>query len=203
MTKPTRDVVVDLWPLYVSGEASADTRALVEAFLAQDPELGERLREPDSTGLGPPALRLPADHERATLLRTQRRRARQSMIVNSLALLASAAMTGFYLWGLVPRWASLFARLGLPLPAAMQAAASASAWIVRLGLPLAVLLTPVAFLLRKHMKLPALLESGTILAIATGVVLVVAQLCWLALLSDASAALEGAYGALRGAGQWP
>jgi anti-sigma factor RsiW len=34
----TRDVITDLIPLYVSGEASADSRALVETFLAQDPE---------------------------------------------------------------------------------------------------------------------------------------------------------------------
>jgi anti-sigma factor RsiW len=35
----TRDVVRDLLPLYVAGEASADTRAAVDAFLASDPEL--------------------------------------------------------------------------------------------------------------------------------------------------------------------
>ena len=199
MTQPTRNIVVDLWPLYVSGEASADTRALVESFLDQDPELGERLREPESAGLHAPALGLPADHERATLLRTQRRRARQSMVVNSLALLASAAMTAVYLWDLVPRWAYRFASLGLPLPRAMQAAAAASTWILRLGLPLGLLLIPVAFLFRKHIKLPAFLESGTVLAIATGVVLVLAQLGWLALLNEASTAMEGPYRALLAA----
>ena len=196
MTMPTRDVIVDLWPLYVSGEASADTRALVEAFLERDPEFAERLREQESAGLHPLALALPADHERATLLRTQSRRARQSMVVNSLALLASAVMTAFYLWELVPRWAYTFAGLGLPLPGAIRAAANASGWILRLGLPLGLLLIPVAFLLRKHVKLPAFLESGTVLAIATGVVLVLAQLGWLALLSEASTAMEGLYKAL-------
>ena len=43
--KITRDVVTDLWPLYLSGGASADTRTLVEAFLAEDPELARRLKE--------------------------------------------------------------------------------------------------------------------------------------------------------------
>lgn len=199
MTQLTRDVVVDLWPLYVSGEASADTRALVEAFLARDGEFARRLREQESAGLRPPALALPADHERTTLVRTQRRRARQSMLVNSAALLASAAMTAYFLWGLVPRWASTFASLGLPLPGAMQAAVEASSWIVRLGVPLGVVLTPLAFLLRKHLRLPAFLESGTVLAIATGLVLVLAQLGWLALLNEASTALEGAYKALLAA----
>ncbi|MGQ0733768.1 MAG: hypothetical protein ACT4QD_08945 [Acidobacteriota bacterium] len=34
----TRDIVIDLLPVYESGEASADTRALVEDFLKQDTE---------------------------------------------------------------------------------------------------------------------------------------------------------------------
>lgn len=40
----TRDVVSDLWPLYASGEASADTRTLVEGFLAGDPAFAAALR---------------------------------------------------------------------------------------------------------------------------------------------------------------
>jgi anti-sigma factor RsiW len=47
----TRDVVTDLWPLYESGEASADTRRLVEEFLKGDPELARRLREDESAKL--------------------------------------------------------------------------------------------------------------------------------------------------------
>src|SRR6185436_12129442 len=41
--KITRDVIIDLLPAVASGEASADTRLLVEEFLASDPELKERL----------------------------------------------------------------------------------------------------------------------------------------------------------------
>lgn len=41
----TRSVIVDLWPVYASGEASQDTRALVDAFLRDDPELARQLRE--------------------------------------------------------------------------------------------------------------------------------------------------------------
>lgn len=37
----TRDVVRDLLPVYLSGEASADTRRLVEEFLAGDPALAQ------------------------------------------------------------------------------------------------------------------------------------------------------------------
>ena len=35
----TRDMVIDLLPLYESGEASKDTRAAVEEFLRRDPSL--------------------------------------------------------------------------------------------------------------------------------------------------------------------
>jgi anti-sigma factor RsiW len=41
----TRDVIVDLLPLYAAGEASADTRDLVESYIKQDPSLTALLRE--------------------------------------------------------------------------------------------------------------------------------------------------------------
>src|SRR5213594_2336052 len=47
----TRDVVTDLWPLYESGDASADTRRLVDEFLKGDPDLSRRLREDESANL--------------------------------------------------------------------------------------------------------------------------------------------------------
>jgi hypothetical protein len=40
----TREVVLDLFPLYLAGEASPATRALVEEYLKQDPEFAERIR---------------------------------------------------------------------------------------------------------------------------------------------------------------
>ena len=36
-----RNVILDLLPLYLAGEASPDTQALVEQYLASDPELAE------------------------------------------------------------------------------------------------------------------------------------------------------------------
>lgn len=53
-----RDVIVDLLPVYLAGEASAETRQLVESQLARDPELA-RLAEAgrrDLAGLKPPAI---------------------------------------------------------------------------------------------------------------------------------------------------
>ncbi len=70
--KITRDVVTDLWPLYESGEASADTRALVDEYLAQDPEFARALREDDCARLLEPASIAPEpDHEMKTLARTK------------------------------------------------------------------------------------------------------------------------------------
>jgi anti-sigma factor RsiW len=39
MMEITRDVILDLLPLYLADEVSADTRVLVEAYLETDPEL--------------------------------------------------------------------------------------------------------------------------------------------------------------------
>ena len=41
MTEVTRNVILDLLPLYVSGEVSTDTAALVKEYLDSDPELAE------------------------------------------------------------------------------------------------------------------------------------------------------------------
>ena len=46
----TRDVITDLLPLYFSGEASADTRALVEEYFATNPEF-ERMARRMATSL--------------------------------------------------------------------------------------------------------------------------------------------------------
>src|SRR5579871_1006916 len=40
----TREVILDLFPVYLSGEASPATKVLVEEYLKQDSELAQRLR---------------------------------------------------------------------------------------------------------------------------------------------------------------
>lgn len=40
----TREVILDLLPIYLAGEASPATRALIEEYLKQDAELAERIR---------------------------------------------------------------------------------------------------------------------------------------------------------------
>ncbi len=66
----TREVIIDLWPVYTAGEASADTRALVEEFLRQDPELAKVLQANIAPGLLPGHIpQLPPDQEAKSLNR--------------------------------------------------------------------------------------------------------------------------------------
>jgi hypothetical protein len=67
----TRAVVLDLWPAYAAGEASADTRALVDAFLREDPEFARQLQADPFAGLDVPAP--PPDGEVRALARVRRR----------------------------------------------------------------------------------------------------------------------------------
>jgi hypothetical protein len=73
MENVTRDVIADLWPLYASGEASPDTRALIEAFQREDPEFARTLQE---SAAGIPRYEGPSlapDHELKTLARIRRK----------------------------------------------------------------------------------------------------------------------------------
>jgi hypothetical protein len=74
MEKVTRDVITDLYPLYVASEASNDTRQLVEEFLAKHAEFARILADgaEGSLAVSPPPG-LPADHELKTLARVKRR----------------------------------------------------------------------------------------------------------------------------------
>ena len=67
----TRPVILDLWPAYVSGEASPETRALVDEFLRTDPELARQLRENPLGGIESPPL--PPDVETNAFARARRK----------------------------------------------------------------------------------------------------------------------------------
>jgi len=71
--KVTREVIIDLLPAYLSNEASADTRVLVEEFFEQDPEFAALAKENKIEELlgKLPVNPLPKDHERETLIRTK------------------------------------------------------------------------------------------------------------------------------------
>jgi anti-sigma factor RsiW len=69
--KVTQSVIHDLLPAYVAGEASADTVALVEEFLRQDPELARTIETLRANPL--PALpdSMPPTKEKETLNMTK------------------------------------------------------------------------------------------------------------------------------------
>ena len=70
----TQPIISDLWPIYASGEASAETRALVESFLAADPVFAQSLNESSRLALGTATgPELSPDHELQTLTKVKRR----------------------------------------------------------------------------------------------------------------------------------
>ncbi len=72
----TRNVITDLLPAYLSGDASPDTRTLVEEFLRRDPELQRHLDEQRralSLPAAPPARAREADAREADALERTRR----------------------------------------------------------------------------------------------------------------------------------
>lgn len=73
MNRLSRDVVRDLWYLVESGEASADSRALVEEQLAADPGLAAELRAASLAPRLPETPPPPPEGEREALERTRRR----------------------------------------------------------------------------------------------------------------------------------
>lgn len=79
-TTVTRDLVTDLWPLYRAGEASNDSRRLVDEFLAEDADFADILRASEKLLGATPTLRLSPDTERA-LLDNARQRARNKWLV--------------------------------------------------------------------------------------------------------------------------
>jgi hypothetical protein len=76
----TRDVILDLWPLYEAGELSADSRSLVDRFLSTDPEFARMLRRAGDAArraLGGGGSSVQAAGERRVVEATRRRMAGQ------------------------------------------------------------------------------------------------------------------------------
>jgi hypothetical protein len=65
----TKNVIADLLPLYEAGEASADTRALVEQYLKEHPEM--RAGTPVDAMLKAETATRPEHEQRAALERTR------------------------------------------------------------------------------------------------------------------------------------
>ncbi len=93
----TRDVVRDLWPLCKSGDASPDSRTLVDAFLASDTTLAERLRRDRSPSPIIPDIRLSPDAERRLLDDARRRARTKIMLIGAGIALAGLLAIGAFI----------------------------------------------------------------------------------------------------------
>jgi len=94
----TKDIINDLIPLYAANECSADTRALVEEYLQQNPQQAEELRrilKAPVPGAVPPAKGL--DEVRS--FREARRRLRLRSWWMALAIFFSLAPLSFFSTG--------------------------------------------------------------------------------------------------------
>jgi anti-sigma factor RsiW len=106
----TKDVITDLLPLYLAGEASPDTRRLLEDYLQQHPEFAADVQAAadrstallQAAGTGAP---LP-DHEKATLERVRRFNHRRTLLV-ALALGTLLTSLAFSFDGDRIRWIML------------------------------------------------------------------------------------------------
>jgi len=136
----TRDVVYDLLPAYFAGDASADSRALVESFLDTDPEFAAMAARFKRL-LGRPGAARADDRAEARTLDRARRAARRRGEFRGLTIgyaLATAALVaaglagyasdrafiiaaafaataaicgaGWYLAGRRPEWVEAFSR---------------------------------------------------------------------------------------------
>ena len=141
-----------------------------------------------------PLLRTPgidlSEAERALIEASEarargRRRARQLMNFNSVALLIGAAgVYVFYMWKVVPTLAATmhFWNKALPLPVRIQI--SAAKWTVRLS-PLIVAVIVALYFYRKKITVPEFVRSGMALAVVTGVALLLSLLGFLTALFQA------------------
>jgi hypothetical protein len=66
-----RDVILDLVPLVLSGDASPATRQLVEAYAEEHPDIADLLQTPDPLGFVTPDVAIPKEMEMKALERTK------------------------------------------------------------------------------------------------------------------------------------
>jgi hypothetical protein len=69
--KITRDVITDLLPVYLAGEASPDTRVIIEEFLKENPDFAKLVAEQEMP-LTPNSINIPKETEMQTLEKTKK-----------------------------------------------------------------------------------------------------------------------------------
>jgi hypothetical protein len=123
----TRDVIVDLLPLYLADEASQDTRALVKAYLEQDPELARLVAEkpnelPFATTPGAPLSR---EHELKTVERTKTMLRAQRILLAAAMFFSLLPLAGYQVGR--HRWAMLS---DFPAGAIACAVLAVATWVI-------------------------------------------------------------------------
>jgi anti-sigma factor RsiW len=93
----TKDVIQDLVVVYLSGEASADTRSLVEEYLAQNPEMAERVKGAQAFTV--PQAAPPPSLERRALDRTRQLLSRKSFLLWFAMILSYLPLSFSYTTG--------------------------------------------------------------------------------------------------------
>lgn len=99
----TKDIITDLYPLYLENACSADTRVLVEEYLQRHPQLAEELRRITGTTL-PGAAPSPKDLAETQSLQEARRRVRRRSWLMALAIFFSLTPFSFVAVGEYSWW---------------------------------------------------------------------------------------------------
>lgn len=92
----TPNVIMDLLPLYLAGEASADTRALVEAYLDNNPQMARLAELARETGLPQEAAPAPLSEEDEM---KSFKKAKRLMFQHNLFLILAITFTFFFAMG--------------------------------------------------------------------------------------------------------
>ena len=85
MSEITKEVVLDLLPLYIADEVSDDTRALVDEYLETDPELAQIAKKLVSKDL---SVDIPIPLTRENNLKAYSQ-ARQAIVIRTIIIIAS------------------------------------------------------------------------------------------------------------------
>jgi hypothetical protein len=129
--KITRDVIVDLLPAYQSGEASADTKALIEEYLREDPQLARVVRQPELP-VEKLAAEAPPDLMLRSLAKTKKLIRLRSWLL-TLGILSTWASFFTLIWDLKldgrPVRGTFFMWRDQPLWAAAAAAVAVCCWV--------------------------------------------------------------------------
>ena len=94
----SRDVVLDLLPLYLAGEASEDSKQLVDGYIHANPEFATWLKENQASLIPAPPLSPSAQLEKETFMKFKNEQRRKSFLL-ALAIFFTAMPFAFIFEG--------------------------------------------------------------------------------------------------------